>query len=233
MSVLANSERLQDGFALTPPPAKAGDQHPFASHDITKEDWEKFLNDLQKVAHMPLSQRLFSGNFIANRPTSQSVQFRMSEKNVQHVGDYLLAYNQYFFHPRRISVVLAMGRQRYSGETDEIPPDLRVPGKSGKSDKDKGKSKKKSGSASESDTDSSDSEDDKHGRGHTRREDRMARKEERRERREKRRDERKERKEKRSGAGKKHDKHDSVEVYVPDNRFRLVICFWDGSREVI
>lgn len=41
VSVLANTERLQDGFAMIPPPARAGDQHPFASHDITQEDWHK------------------------------------------------------------------------------------------------------------------------------------------------------------------------------------------------
>ena len=41
MSVLAVSEKLQDGFALIPPVTAPGDQHPFISHDITEEDWHK------------------------------------------------------------------------------------------------------------------------------------------------------------------------------------------------
>ena len=31
---------------------------------------------------------------------------------------------QYFFHPRRMSVVLARGSHRFSGETDDYPPDM-------------------------------------------------------------------------------------------------------------
>jgi len=41
MSVLAVSDKLQDGFALIPPVAAPGDQHPFVSHDITEDDWHK------------------------------------------------------------------------------------------------------------------------------------------------------------------------------------------------
>jgi hypothetical protein len=41
VSVLAISEKLQDGFALIPPVVAPGDQHPFVSHDITEDDWHK------------------------------------------------------------------------------------------------------------------------------------------------------------------------------------------------
>lgn len=41
MSVLAVSEKLQDGFALIPPVTAPGEQHPFVSHDITEDDWHK------------------------------------------------------------------------------------------------------------------------------------------------------------------------------------------------
>lgn len=41
VSVLAVSDRLQDGFALIPPVTVPGEQHPFVSHDITEDDWHK------------------------------------------------------------------------------------------------------------------------------------------------------------------------------------------------
>jgi len=41
MSLVANTERLQDGFALIAPATRPGEQHPFASHDVTEEDWHK------------------------------------------------------------------------------------------------------------------------------------------------------------------------------------------------
>lgn len=41
LSVLAVSDKLQDGFALMPPVSSPGEAHPFISHDITEEDWHK------------------------------------------------------------------------------------------------------------------------------------------------------------------------------------------------
>jgi len=80
LSVLAVSDKLQDGFALIPPVTAPGDQHPFVSHDITEDDWHKwvhsttifiglrlnanflrFLKDFQKTAHLSPSDRLFQG----------------------------------------------------------------------------------------------------------------------------------------------------------------------------
>ena len=80
VSVLAVSDKLQDGFALIPPVTAPGEQHPFVSHDITEDDWHKwahsapvifglklslpflrFLKDFQKTAHLSPSDRLFQG----------------------------------------------------------------------------------------------------------------------------------------------------------------------------
>ena len=184
MSVLAVTDQLQGGFALIPPVTAPGDLHPFISHDITEEDWHKyvhstcilislrltfifrrFLKDFQKTAHLSPSDRLFQGiansfakgkfnsdyPFWCHRPQSgvtdkipsAKLQKRMAENKLEPIGDYLMAWNhvgvlsfvadhlyltsvtlQYFFHPRRISVVLAKGDQRFSGETDDYPPDI-------------------------------------------------------------------------------------------------------------
>jgi len=217
---------------VIPPPARAGDQHPFASHDVTEEDWHKFLKDLDKTAHLSPTQRL--GNFFKHN--SQGVQERLKQDRMEPVGDYLLAWNQYFFQPRRMSVVLALGNQRYSGETEDVPPDLHIHHQSsGHFD-----NRKPSGSDSSS---SSDSDSDHKRSGHgvvgvlgQRREDRRARREDRRQRRR----ERHGHGVTGSGQHSSSHKHSSghkheenvPQVFVSDTKFRLVICFWDGSREI-
>jgi len=230
MSVYTNTERLQDGFQLIPPPARAGDQHPFASHDVTEEDWHKFLKDLEKTAHLSPTQRL--GNFFKHN--SQGVQERLKRDRIEPVGDYLLAWNQYFFQPRRMTVVLALGGQRYSGETEDAPPDLHSHHKSSGHSSHR---RSDSGSSSDSDSDHRDSG----GRGAVgligQRRARIQ------ERREMRRDRRQGVTSSRfgehhsSGDHHHHNHHhshqeDQPQVFVSDTKFRLVVCFWDGSREV-
>ena len=80
---------------------------------------------------------------VTDKVPSAQLQKRMAENKLEPIGDYLLAWNhvgvllfvadhliltcltsQYFFHPRRISVVLAKGKDRFSGETDDYPPDV-------------------------------------------------------------------------------------------------------------
>lgn len=149
LSVLAVSEKLQDGFALLPPVTTPGEAHPFISHDITEEDWQKFLKDFQKTAHLSASDRLFQGisnTFMKDKIPSAKVQKRMAENKLEPIGDYLMAWNHYFFRPRRMTVVLARGRERFSGESDDYPPDVAV-GRSKKSSKEKKSSHHKTRSA--------------------------------------------------------------------------------------
>ncbi|KAF9653738.1 hypothetical protein BDM02DRAFT_1673500 [Thelephora ganbajun] len=127
MSVLAVSDKLQDGFALIPPVTTPGEQHPFVSHDVTQDDWHKFLKDFQKTAHLSASDRLFqgmAGGFMRDKIPSPKIQKRMAQNKLEPIGDYLMAWNHYFFHPRRMSVILAKGSRRFSGESDDYPPDV-------------------------------------------------------------------------------------------------------------
>jgi hypothetical protein len=97
----------------------------------------KFDSDHPLWSHNPQSG-------VIDKISSPQVQKRMAENKLEPIGDYLMAWNrvrvfsfmedhliltcvapQYFFHPRRMSVVLAMGNHRFSGETDDYPPDLR------------------------------------------------------------------------------------------------------------
>lgn len=287
ISVLAVSERLQDGFALIPPVTRPGDPHPFISHDITEEDWHRFLKDFQKTAHLPASDRLFQGianSFMSGKSPSAKIQQRVAENRLEPIGDYLMAWNHYFFRPRRMTVILAKGTHRFSGEADDYPPD--VGGRSKKDKKShkthhtgvppvtaaepyphgsllggllnpmhrtlndvatarreafndvatarreafygvsqqsghKAKYKKHSGSDSDSSSSSSSSGSDYYG---TRHRGKHAGKEYRKE-------ERKARKEARKA--KKYGKVMGSYTEIPSGRFRLVLCYWDGLREVV
>ena len=236
---------------------------------------------------------------------------------------------QYFFRPRRMSVVLAKGEQRFSGETDDYPPDINRKVK--KASKEKKKEKKKSShttrssdvplvnlaepypqgsilggllnpvhkvlydahksvtdatlavatapsdlllgtrsgvpqkpkskarsdsedSDSSSSSSSSDTDDRRHGRkrgdnfdrfgGRGRLDDIRARREERleemregrkermEERREGRKERREERKEKKGKHGGVHQSDGTTGVPLSGTKFRLVVCYWDGQREV-
>lgn len=289
VSVLAVSEKLQDGFALMPPVAAPGEAHPFISHDVTEEDWHKFLKDFQKTAHLSASDRLFQGvanNFMKDKIPSAKIQQRMAENKLEPIGDYLMAWNHYFFRPRRMTVILAKGTSRFSGESDDYPPDVFAHKKSSKDKKDKkdrkshnktrstdaplvtaaepyprgsliggllnplhrtihdtsmaiamaphealygvrqkpGHAKRHSDSDSDSSSSSSDSDSDyrsKHKQKRAgRRADREYRREERRARREARRE-------------GKHGKVKESVIEVPSGKFRLVICYWDGQREIV
>lgn len=293
VSVLAVSDKLQDGFALIPPVTAPGDPHPFTSHDITEEDWHKFLKDFQKTAHLSASDRLFQGmsnSFAKDKKSSANVQKRVAENKLEPIGDYLMAWNHYFFHPRRMSVVLAKGGHRFSGETDDPPPDVgRHTKKASKEKKSqhgtrsadvplvtvaepyprgsliggllnpvhkaihetsvaivrapndllygvqRGDASRSRGRDSDSDdsTSSSDSDDRRarHGkRPKERRAERGYRREERRDEREARKEERRRRREQKYG--KAPVKESVVDIQVPSGRFRLVLCYWDGQREV-
>jgi len=216
MSLVADTERLQDGFALIPPATRPGEQHPFASHDVTEEDWHKFLSDLERTAHLPPDQRFPNNGLIAGKRNAEAVQRRLKRDKIEPVGDFLMAWNQCFFHPRRISVILALGQKRYSGGIEGIPPDLA-------SLQRRVSSSSQSRSHRSSDDDESDRSSPGLGLGFIsqRRERKCAR-----------------RKARREMIGRlfsseaEGSERHHPEVHAPETKYRLVLCYWDGSREV-
>ncbi|GBE87346.1 hypothetical protein SCP_1100210 [Sparassis crispa] len=90
------SVNLGHGFPVLPPP-----DSPFADHDVVQNDWARFLTDIKRAGSLdgvPVHMR--------NGP----------------VGELLDQWNRYFFHPRRMHVVLALGNTAYTGR-DPVPAD--------------------------------------------------------------------------------------------------------------
>ncbi|KAG9315404.1 hypothetical protein JVU11DRAFT_4554 [Chiua virens] len=230
MCLISNNHNVSDGFPELPPPCQMN-PHPFATHDVTEEDWKRFLADVKKGGSLSPGQRLKSGllptvmglNLITGFMASALVEKRMKYRNRDAAGDVIDHWNHYFFGPRRMEVVLCQASERLSGRlgtapiTDPIQErmalGLRRPGR-GDDDY-------------LSDSSSSDSEDYRRGHGYDHSHghgDRFGRRAARRERRELRRERRGERREeKRARRGERRERRDRGENKAPYQLFITAI----------
>ncbi|KAF9810821.1 hypothetical protein IEO21_06769 [Rhodonia placenta] len=112
------SSDLSKGFPKVPPPPPGGEPHPFATHDVHEEDWTRFLNDVKEAAALSTTDRSVSN--VA--PLALGVSFGVAGKSGV-AGELIDRWNNQFFHPRHMNVVLAQGPMSYSGP-DVPPPDI-------------------------------------------------------------------------------------------------------------
>ncbi|EMD34638.1 hypothetical protein CERSUDRAFT_125226 [Gelatoporia subvermispora B] len=131
-SVLSQSKRLEDGFPLAAPPS-AGGPHPFATHDITQEDWILFLQHVKAVAGLTGMNKVVAnvaplamgvGFLPAGLLISRGLENGMKNKKRGPVSEIIAQWNHYFFHPRQIDIALAQGRICYTN-ADGVAPDVR------------------------------------------------------------------------------------------------------------
>lgn len=52
---------LDKGFPMMPPPAAAGQPHPFMTHDVNEEDWTRLLGDLKKAGTLSPMNKILAG----------------------------------------------------------------------------------------------------------------------------------------------------------------------------
>lgn len=125
----AGSE-LDKGFPLIAPPSTTV-PHPFVTHDVGEEDWLRFLYDAKTasklspvdrvkstVAPMAMQMSIGIGYLV-----SKAIMKRQKDKKATAVGQFIDNWNNHFFHPRHIHIVLAQGTLSYSGP-DVPPPDM-------------------------------------------------------------------------------------------------------------
>ncbi|KAI0762974.1 hypothetical protein C8Q74DRAFT_1165163, partial [Fomes fomentarius] len=111
------------GFPMEPPVCPcAPAPHPFVTHDVTQEDWARFLQDVRSAGGLsPVNQIIAEaapvavlgiiGGYIAGKALREYVKSKRRSP-VSHVID---EWNSRFFHPRLMDVVLAQGTMAYSG----------------------------------------------------------------------------------------------------------------------
>ncbi|TFY59727.1 hypothetical protein EVJ58_g5605 [Rhodofomes roseus] len=122
--------QLDKGFPpLAPPVARM--PHPFATHDVADDDWQRFLHDIKIASSLSPINRVAAGvapmamNIgLTGFLVSRGIEKRMRAKKSEAIGQLIEQWNAHFFHPRQISVVLAEGSMVYSGPEGAQPPDM-------------------------------------------------------------------------------------------------------------
>ncbi|KAF8584644.1 hypothetical protein K439DRAFT_1345540 [Ramaria rubella] len=161
MRLLSNGESLGDGFPNLQP-ACVYQPHPFLQRDVTEVDWIRFLEDIQLTGRISGTQRVVANvlpmavsvGFVGGIFVTRAIEKRMKKKKSQPAGELVDTWNDHFFHPRRLHVILAQGPENISGDVDGPAPDWQ--GSQG------GRSRRARSRSSSSSSSSSD--DDKRGR---------------------------------------------------------------------
>ncbi|RDX43022.1 hypothetical protein OH76DRAFT_1247243 [Lentinus brumalis] len=125
----AHSDDLVRGFPLEPPTCLGASQpHPFIDHDVNEDDWARFLHDVRVAGGQGPVNSAGAG---ATAPwgarrglVGMIVDMAMSSNKKSPVADVIADWNNRFFHPRLMNVVLAQGAVTYTGPEDVIPPDM-------------------------------------------------------------------------------------------------------------
>ncbi|KAI0072159.1 hypothetical protein K474DRAFT_1559794, partial [Panus rudis PR-1116 ss-1] len=122
----AYSSDLTRGFPTKIPtfPSKSK-QHPFEKHNVKNEDWFAFLDDLR----LAMGQGDAAGKLVADvagqvglaRIASFGIDAYRKSKRASPIGQTIDQWNQIFFHPRSMEVMLAQGRIRYTGPEGHPP----------------------------------------------------------------------------------------------------------------
>ncbi|PCH44679.1 hypothetical protein WOLCODRAFT_123937 [Wolfiporia cocos MD-104 SS10] len=202
---------LGAGFpALTP--RCAAPPHPFATHDVREDDWARFVHDVGTAGKLSGTERVVSNvlptalsmGFVAGMFVTKGIEKHMRGRRAGAVGKLLDAWNQNFFGPRRMYVVLAQGRTAFNGDLNALPPDIAAYGGS-QNDND------------DSDSDSSSDSSNGSGRDRSRRSREKHEHERRKQRRQEIHDRRQHRREERQK--RRSEKHEDKE------KFRLVVAY--------
>lgn len=123
-------DQLDKGFPPLAPPAVSA-PHPFVTHDVADDDWQRFLHDVRIASSLSPIDRAKAGvtpiamNIgLMGMLVSKGIEKRMRNKKSDAIGELIEHWNAHFFHPRRVTVVLAQGSMAYSGPEGVPPPDM-------------------------------------------------------------------------------------------------------------
>jgi len=115
VSVRGSGRALDKGFSLEPPRSLES-PHPFQRRDISEEGWIKFMRDLQDCT--ALSECTKKKTFLipvalglgpAACLVSRAAKNRIRSKKLASAIDLINTWNQDFFAPRRVEVILLRG----------------------------------------------------------------------------------------------------------------------------
>lgn len=128
MATFGLGREIGDGFTQLPPPS-AVQPHPFATHDVQEADWLRFLGDVKKAGELTTGENITSAVLpmtmhlgLTGMLVSRAIKNGQIRRKQEPTGKLIDVWNHYFFHPRRMEVVLAKGDMRISGNTETAVP---------------------------------------------------------------------------------------------------------------
>ncbi|OCH88397.1 hypothetical protein OBBRIDRAFT_780220 [Obba rivulosa] len=131
-ALLAAKSNLQHGWPPMAPPVEYR-PHPFATHDVRKEDWLLFLYHCRTAAGLTPLNKAAAGlaplalgaGILPGIALVLGVEHIMKKRKRGNVVQIVAQWNQHFFNPRQMEVALAKGRISYSGPgAGQVPADM-------------------------------------------------------------------------------------------------------------
>lgn len=121
ISVGGSGRALDKGLSLELPRSLES-LHPFKQRDISEEDWARFMQDLQectslskctkrKTLFIPIALGLGPGAYLI----SKAIKARIRNKKLDRAINLINTWNQHFFAPRRVEVILVRGESALTG----------------------------------------------------------------------------------------------------------------------
>lgn len=208
-SLVSLNKDLDKGFPQLPPPSRAV-PHPFATHDVAENDWQRFLHDVKLAGSLSPANRIAAAVApismhagLTGMLVTKGIEHVMRNKKTGAVGELIDLWNVYFFHPRWMTIILAKGSVTYNGPEGAPPPDATMHADD-------------SSSSSSSEDEGHKQDGGRHATKDQRRQERRARKAEHKAQKEERKARKEERKaERKARKGKKKD----------DEKWRLIIAY--------
>ncbi|KAG9127431.1 hypothetical protein FRC07_013876 [Ceratobasidium sp. 392] len=130
MSEPTSYQRLPRPFVIDPKPGACTLEDSFATmgtpalyrHDVSESDWDELLGDVRACAQLSSGQRVVSGVLPVTRHlgppghlASYLAEQGMKRQKTADVVALLDVWNEKFFKPRRLEVILCRGDKRKSG----------------------------------------------------------------------------------------------------------------------
>ncbi|CAL1708532.1 unnamed protein product [Somion occarium] len=127
LTLLSNAQNLDNGFPGNQPSCDT-QPHPFTTHAVKQEDWERFLMELREAGKSTTKDLVVSGLAGVMERLRQLMTMglgkQMKCKRSSPIGEVIDRWNQEYFHLRSMDVVLALGDITCTGPTNAIPADI-------------------------------------------------------------------------------------------------------------
>lgn len=235
LSLTSYSHALPSGFPRLPPACEAPlPCHPFSTHDVPEADWIRFLEDIAFVASLTVKEKVASKiprvmhialplSFLVSR----GLERKMKVQRVETAADLIETWNELFFQPRHIHVILVQGSRILAGSHLALQSSgYDVNPEAGRHRSCQGSSSSSDSSSSDSSSDDSSADECRHHKYPSQREEKRARREERREGKRARREERRQRRQHRKDERRekrRERKNEKKAKKAGGERYRLIV----------